>query len=212
MLIAIEGIDGSGKNTQSILLKDYLEECGYRVKLMSFPFYKETFFGEEIERYLKGFYGNLGDIPSKLSSILFALDRFEKKSEINDYIKGGYIVIADRYVYSNVAFQGVNYKGNLEDFLKWIENLEFNVLGMKIPDIVIYLKISSGVSNRLLKERENSSSELDIHERNMDYLNKVSVNYDYISRIRENWKTVFCEKEGELRNKNEIFEDIKSLI
>lgn len=81
MIIAIEGIDGSGKNTQAKILAQRLSIHGKAVKLMGFPCYADTLFGKEIGSYLNGEFGSITDVSPKLASMLYAGDRFEKKQK-----------------------------------------------------------------------------------------------------------------------------------
>ena len=104
MLIVIDGIDGSGKQTQTKLLKDKLISDGKKVITYEFPNYS-TFFGKIIRSYLDGDFGDSTKVDAKLISILYALDRFEVGSEIKNYLEKGYYVLCDRYTQSNMAYQ-----------------------------------------------------------------------------------------------------------
>ena len=102
-LIAIEGIDGSGKGTQAQRLAQSLEAGGESVRLLSFPRYEQTAFGRRIGHFLNGRYGQLDQVDPLLVSLLYAGDRFESKGVLLDAIAGCDVVVLDRYVPSNIA-------------------------------------------------------------------------------------------------------------
>ena len=104
MIIVIEGTDGSGKQTQSELLFNYLKENNYNVKKQSFPNY-ESNSSTLVKMYLNGEFGGLYDLNAKQSSTLFAVDRLATMISYKDFLKSGGILILDRYVSSNILHQ-----------------------------------------------------------------------------------------------------------
>src|SRR5580704_15426600 len=110
-LIAIEGIDGSGKGTQSRILVERLRQSGRKVELISFPRYEETFFGRLIGSFLNGQFGTLDQVHPVLVSLLFAGDRFESRPKLEKALATCDVVVLDRYVASNVAHQGAKILG-----------------------------------------------------------------------------------------------------
>mgnify|MGYP001610959131 CR=1 FL=1 len=96
-LIVIDGTDGSGKATQTELLIKHLKRDGHRVKVVDFPDYYSNFFGKFIGHCLSEQYYNFVKIHPKIASVLFAADRFESRDKIKKWLKGGNIVIANRY-------------------------------------------------------------------------------------------------------------------
>jgi dTMP kinase len=102
-IVAFEGIDGSGKETQSNLLQQRCVASGLRTALIRFPQYGQTAFAELITDYLNGRLGSLGEVDPRLAGLLFAGDRFECKKEINEAVGSTDVVIFDRYVASNLA-------------------------------------------------------------------------------------------------------------
>src|SRR4051812_41292006 len=106
MLVAIEGIDGSGKGTQTSRIVRRLSDSGSPATSVSFPMYDKTFFGGEVGKYLNGAFGELAQIHPKFAAMLYAGDRFQAKAELNRLLGSGQIVICDRYTGSNQAHQG----------------------------------------------------------------------------------------------------------
>src|ERR1700756_4080704 len=103
-LIAIEGIDGSGKQTQVRLLARELESRGHQVLSTSFPQYG-SWFGKMVGQFLNGDFGSLDSVDPHFTALLYAGDRFECKQPIVAALESGRIVLADRYVASNLAHQ-----------------------------------------------------------------------------------------------------------
>jgi dTMP kinase len=98
-LIAFEGLDQSGKQTQAELLRDWLKQEGRKARLVSFPDYG-TSIGEEIARALS----NERDYGPDVMQLLYVANRYEKKSDLQRWLDGGLILVSDRYTASSVAY------------------------------------------------------------------------------------------------------------
>ena len=101
----IEGLDGSGKSTQLKLLKDYLDAQSIPYKFLHFPRLEEGYYGKLIARFLRGEMGPNQQVDPYLVALIFAGDRADAAHIIRGWLEEGYLVIADRYVYSNIAYQ-----------------------------------------------------------------------------------------------------------
>src|SRR3954469_9129360 len=98
-LIAFEGLDQSGKQTQAERLRDRLKEDGRKARLVSFPDYG-TSIGEEIARALS----NERDYGPDVMQLLYVANRYEKKSDLQRWLDGGLILVSDRYTASSIAY------------------------------------------------------------------------------------------------------------
>lgn len=189
VLISIEGIDGAGKGTNIQLLEHSLNKIGIPVVTYSFPQY-ESVIGDVIAKYLKGDFGNIEDVPLELVCIAYAADRARFSEEIASYLENGYVVICDRYSYSNVFNMVKMNKDKWDDFINWIEDLEFNCLGVVKPDYNIYLHVDAKISTKRINERgkrEYQDGKDDIHESNYQLLKNATEGYLYIAESKENW-------------------------
>ena len=172
-LIVIEGLDGSGKGTQSALVTKALEDRGYKVKKLTFPDYDSPT-SSLVKMYLGG---ELGDTPDDVNayaaSSFYAVDRVASfiKYWKKDYEECDYIV-ADRYVTSNIIYQMSKVPDSERDeYIEWCEDYEYNRLCVPRTHIVIYLDMPAAVSQKLMSGRYNGDeSKKDIHEKNMDFL------------------------------------------
>ena len=99
LLIAFEGLDQSGKQTQAELLRDHLREQGHKARLVSFPDYG-TSIGEEIARALAG----ERDYEPDVMQLLYVANRYERKADLQRWIDGGLVLVCDRYTASSVAY------------------------------------------------------------------------------------------------------------
>lgn len=190
MIVAFEGLDGSGKGTQSQILSAKMSAKGIDNSLYSFPNYKGTNFGLEVGKYLNGGFGALDEIPPQFPVMLYAMDRFEMKKSIMADIAAGSNIIFDRYVPSNIAHQAVKFPENQQKtFSDWVKRLEYNILEMPSPDVIIFLDASPEIAGKMVEKKDKRSytdAVKDIHEENENYMHKVYNMYKKMA-LEEDW-------------------------
>ena len=203
MIIAIEGIDAVGKNTQTNLLKEQAEKSGLKVETLSFPRYNETIFAKSIGKYLNGHFGGLTDIPPHFPALLYAGDRLESLTLITKILSSMDLLIIDRYVCSNLAYQSAKVSPpNREDFINWLAKIEYDIYKLPEADITLYLDLPVNVASQLLykkKSRSYTTDKADIHERNLEYLTECRRVYKSLAarNFRSQWITVDCSDSGQ---------------
>ena len=187
MLIAIEGLDQSGKQTQAEQLRERLRERGHKARLLSFPDYG-TSIGEELARALQG----EREYGPDVMQLLFVANRHERREAIRDWIAGGLILICDRYRASSIAYgesQGLD--------AHWLEAIQ-----QYLPpaDLTIFLDIDPATAvKRKARDRDR-------YERDMALLERVRASY-YRQAVQPNWVRI----DGE-RSKAEVGEDVFAAV
>ena len=213
-LIVLEGLDGSGKSTQLSILENTLSNMGFNFKTISFPEYTLPSC-EPVKMYLAGEFGkNPSDVNAYAASLFYAVDRFAsfKKGWCNFYNDGG-LVLAGRYVTSNAIHQTSKLdKSKWGEYLDWLEELEYEKVGIPKPDKVIYLNVPIEVSQRLLLERyKGDDSNKDIHESDVNYLKHCHKAADFA--VKEfGWDKIECYENGVMRSRESIAEEILSKV
>jgi len=209
MIIDIEGTDGSGKKTQTYKLKEYLENKGKKVLLISFPNY-ESNSSAAVKMYLNGEIGLTGKdcLDGYQTSTLYAVDRLITMSKIN--LKDYDYVLFDRYVPSNMIHQSTKVKNPiaLDSFLEWLEEFEYGKLKLPKPDITLFLDMPVEFSSRLVKERTEfkSGSKKDVLEQDDNHLKSAYQRAKYVAE-KFNWITIQCVNET-LKSIDEIHKEI----
>lgn len=193
-LIEIEGLDGSGKETQSRLLAQSLCERGISARRITFPDYEHPW-SVFVRMYLGGEFGQrAGDINAYTASSFYALDRYAsfKKSWEAAY-SGGETIVADRYVGSNLIHQMSKLpRAEWETFFTWQQDFEFDKLGLPRPDHVLYLDMAPETSRRLLEKRyAGDEAKKDLHERDFAYLMACRETAHYAVQ-RCGWTVIRC--------------------
>jgi len=207
-LIALEGIDGSGKRTQLDLLAQALEARGLSILRISFPKYESTF-GKLAGRYLNGDFGPLEAVDPHLSALIYAGDRFEAKAEVESALCAGKIVLADRYIASNLAHQSQRVPpGKRDDFFAWLKHIEYGIYGLPVEDLVIYLRLPAPEAQRLIglkAARSYTSRRHDILEADISHLEQTALIYDRLA-TGPNWVRIDCidASSGALHSPEEI--------
>ena len=213
----VEGLDGSGKSTQIKLLKDYFLRRKIPYKYLHFPRTDSGVFGDLIARFLRGELGNISDVHPYLVALIYAGDRKDAAGMINQWLKEKYIVLLDRYVYSNIAFQCAKIEEQAERLrLKdWIYYLEYEYFKIPKPDLSLFLDVpvafteSKLSDNRMGKDRHYLKGGVDIHEASIEFQKKVRDAYLWQVNEEENFKLVNCHcKEGEMLSPKVIFDKI----
>ena len=193
-LIALEGIDGSGKRTQLDLLAGALEARGLVTFRISFPRY-ESFYGKLVGRYLNGDFGALAAVDPHLSALLYAGDRLEARPEIEAALAGGKYVLADRYIASNLAHQSARVSlDHQEEFVKWLKRLEYALYSLPAEDLVIYLRVPLAEAHRLVglkSARAYTTLQRDIQEADTKHLEETAKMYERLATER-NWASIDC--------------------
>lgn len=219
--IAIEGIDGAGKATQTQLLAEALRGMDRDCITVAFPAYKENVFGQLLAELMSGKRGDFSTVDPRLGSLPYSLDRFESAGRVRAALESGKVVISDRYSGSNQIHQG----GKLADqaeriaYLEWLDTTEHRILGNPRPDLVIYLKAPVEVSLKLLaqkraaKSNEVQDGELDQVERDLNYLNNSHAMANWLASYYEHWRVIDCvDENGGIRSREDIHADVLNAV
>lgn len=216
-IIVIEGTDCSGKETQSKLLVKKLKEAGIFVENYSFPCY-ETATGKIVGGPLLGkkyigesyFLEGLPNVDPKIVSLYTAADRKYNIKLIIDKLNAGINIVLDRYVYSNMAFQGAKFKDDLQrlQFFEWIESLEFGLLELPKSDINIFLHMNIDQTIELLSKRKEDG---DSNEKCPEYLKKCEQTYLLLAS-KYNFKTIECVKNDKIRDIDDINNELYRFV
>ena len=215
ILIVLEGLDGSGKGTQTELLKKHLEAKNKKVRVIDFPDYSSE--GCTLVKMYLG--GKLGDDPDDTNayaaSAFFAVDRYAsfKADWKKDYDKLGKVVIANRYSSANAVHQLSKLPRDQWDaFIDWLWDFEFMKLGIPAPDLVLYLELPPEMSLELVRRRsEETGQARDIHEKDAEYMRRCYDAALYASD-KLGWERIRCYDENGIRTREAIFHDIAEVV
>lgn len=214
-LLVIEGIDGSGKGTQSRRLAENLKNHQVRCDLLSFPRYEQNFFGARIGDFLNGRFGALAEADPFLVSLLYAGDRFESKPAIEQARQENDLLIFDRYVSSNIGHQAAKRDGEERERMRdWIEHVEYGIFGLPRPDQVILLDIPVARSQELISAkapRTYTDRQADLQESDTEYLERVRQAYLDLARDDPAWTVIPVCESGRLRSVDEIAAEIMQI-
>ena len=194
-LIVIDGLDGSGKSTQSERVAKCLRAQGERVELISFPDYGEPS-SALVRMYLGGEFSDSPDgVNAYAASTFYAVDRYAsfKKFWEKKYLSG-YTILATRYVSSNAIHQmGKLPRDQWDEYLQWLDDFEFGKLCLPRPDQVIFLNMSRKVADRLIERRYGGDeSRKDIHEKDRAYLQNCQKTAEDAAKVQK-WQVISCD-------------------
>jgi len=183
-LINLESIDGGGKGVQTKLIQNYCKTLNLKFKHIHFPMYEHNTFSELIAMFLRGEFGPNDEVDPYFVANIFAMDRFKFLPVLQQYMEEYDIIVLDRYVFSNMAYQGAKLNGEDSDKIKnWIYQFEFNFLKLPYPDINIFLDVPSEISKKRMElrdqteVREYTKGKADIHEADLEFQEKVRNTY-----------------------------------
>lgn len=203
LFIVIEGTDGSGKGTQFELIKKRLTDEGYDVAAFDFPVYdrESSYF---VRKYLNGEYGDGEAVGPYTASLFFALDRYDQAEAIKAALAAGKVVIANRFTGSNMAHQGTKFR-HMEErrgYFIWLDNLEFQMLGIPRPDLSLVLRVPADIAFDLVEQKAPRSytvKKRDLHEADLGHLKKAVEVYDDLCRLfPKDFKSLDCVRNDKL--------------
>lgn len=219
--IVIEGLDGSGKSTQVKKLLSYLEQNNVRFKYLHFPRTESPIYGELVSMFLRGDLGDLNSVNPYLVALIYAGDRDNAKAEILNWIENDYLVVVDRYVYSNIAFQCAKVQGleNQNKLAKWILDMEFDFFKIPKPKFSVFFDVPFEFTQKNLtnqregEDRDYLNGKVDIHEQNLDFQKNVREIYLRYSNSDKTMNKIDCSNEkGEILHPDEIFEKLLNVL
>ena len=213
-LIVVEGLDGSGKSTQAPLLASALEQRGIACRSISFPDYDDPS-STLVRMYLAGEFGSeAGAVNAYAASTFYAVDRYAAyvRHWREDYLSGR-VIVAARYTTSNVIHQMSKLeRTQWEDYLGWLNDLEYCRMQIPRPDLVLYLDMPDEAAQLLLSRRyAGDESKKDLHERDSAYRQRCAEAAAFAAP-RLGWLTVPCAAGGRPLSVEEIRERILSKV
>ena len=209
--IVIEGLDGSGKATQTQILAEKLANQAKKVRKLEFPDYANPS-SSLVKMYLGGDFGDKPeDVNAYAASAFYAVDRVASYMQFwkKDYADGS-VILSDRYATSNIIYQMSKLPENEWDsFIEWQADFEYKKLGIPQPDKVIYLDVDPKVSQKLMEKRYNGdNSKKDLHEKNLNYLLECSKSAIYAAQ-KCGWTVIDCCENGEIKAIEKIAKEIE---
>lgn len=207
-LIVLEGLDGSGKATQTEILLKKLKKEGLKVATCDFPQY-EKFFGKLVGRYLAGELGGVKEVSPYLASLLYALDRWQARDKIKKWLGQGKIVISNRYTTANMIHQAGkirNVKKRMA-FLAWLNKLEFEIFKIPSPDMVIFLYVPYEIGQKLVDHKGYrkylKGKKRDIHEASKKHLMAAEKTALDLTK-KYGWVKINCVKADQILSREVI--------
>lgn len=206
-LIALEGIDGSGKTTQIELLRQYLASKSptLQVEVISFPQYGKNEYAKQITDYLEGKLGKLEEVDPYIVAKFYAQDRLTAKDLIKSWLVDGKLAIANRYVSSSKAHLAAHLpEGKREEFIRWVDDLEYQKNQMPREDLTILLNVDPKIGQK----NALSKNSPDIHEEDLSHEEKAAQIYLELSQRESNWVVVDCMEDGKMKSKEDINKEL----
>ncbi len=190
----MEGLDGSGKSTQTDLLEKYIIQKNIDYKKIKLPDYDSPS-STLVNMYLGGKFGtDAADVNAYAASAFYAVDRFAsfKLKWKNDY-DNGKLILADRYATSNLIYQTEKIdKSKWDEYIEWSDDFEYNKIGIPRPDLVIFLDMPVEISQKLMTSRYNGDeNKKDVHEANVTFLNACRQSALYAAK-KQGWTVIKC--------------------
>jgi dTMP kinase len=218
--IVIEGLDGCGKTTQIYLLRKYLNKKKIKNVFFHYPRLYSKPYGFIISKFLRGELGSVKNVNPYLLSVLFAGDRKDNDENIREYLKENYIVICDRYIYSNIAFQcaKINNQDQKNQLKEWILEFEYKYNKIIKPSLSIYLNLPfSFIKHNLSIERTKEKrtyleGKKDIHENNLKLQKNVHSEYEKLISQEKDFVGLNCFYGSEILSADEINKKVIKLL
>lgn len=213
LFLCIEGGDGSGKSTQHELLAAHIEREHIPLLRVNFPRYGQPS-AELAELYLHNEFGDATKLDPRLASLPYAIDRLAASPEITKALEKGTMVLAGRFTASNMAHQGAKFADRADrvKFFQWVQNLEYNIMGIPEPDYHFVLHLPAEVALERVGRRDDGTAngkKIDGHETDLNYQKQAEQTYlDLVTTFPDRFGIVECMDGTRPRTPEEIHEEI----
>lgn len=185
-LVALEGLDGAGKRTLITKVVDELTRAGISTATLDFPRYGRSVHADLAAEALKGSHGDLAQSVNAMA-VLFALDRAGSAQHISKLLSDNDIVLLDRYVASNAAYNAARmHQGADGEMVAWVRELELGRLALPAPDLQLYLDVPVALAGERARgrEAEDSTRELDAYERDASLQARTGEVYTQLAAVQ----------------------------
>jgi dTMP kinase len=216
-LIVIDGTDGTGKRTHSERLVVLLKERGYNAVRMDFPRYGQRS-AALVEDYLNGKFGSASAVTPYQASIFYAADRYAASFEMRKILEEGTIIVCDRYVSANMGHQAgkIHDTEKRDEFLAWLEELEFGIFNIPRPDMNILLYMNPVLAQQFvdqkgLREYIQGGGKRDIHEDDLHHLEHAAKAFLYVAN-KYGWRVVECSDGMQARPVVDISHELLDMV
>lgn len=216
ILVAIEGADGAGKATTARTLAEAVTAGGRTATVVAFPRYGETVAGVTIGRFLAG------ELPvpvtPKAAAVLYALDRLEWRDAILEAAEAHDVVIFDRYIASNMAYQAAKMpEDEALGMMEWILALENGQFDLPSPTLSIYLDTPWDMARAMIlqkAQRSYTDRSFDEHEADAALQLRVRNNYEAMANagLLGPWQIVRASADGAMRSPQAIAAEILAYL
>ena len=209
----IEGLDGSGKSTQISMLHNYLKENNIAYEYLHFPRTDSPIYGDLVARFLRGEFGANDQVNPYLVALIYAGDRKDAAEIIRGWQASEKLVIVDRYVFSNIAYQCAKIE-KMDEKLKlkdWILNLEYSYHNLPKPDVNVFFDVPFSFTVERLSggrtgtDRDYLQGAVDIHEADMSFQGKVREMYLQMAKTEQSLKMISCYDGDKMMEAKNIF-------
>lgn len=221
MFIVLEGLDGAGKSTQIRMLREFFLARGIGSEYLHFPRFDSPVYGDLIARFLRGEFGTADQVDPYLVALLYAGDRNDAAPMIRGWLDAGKVVIADRYVFSNIGYQCAKIADAAarDRLRRWILDLEYGYYGIPRPDVSLFLDVPFAFTERKLTEQREGDDRSylngarDIHEASLSLQQAVRSVYMETAAGDPTLQVVDCSNpSGEMESPEGIFHKIEEAL
>ncbi len=213
-LLVLEGLDGSGKSTQTALLRQTLLENDIPVKQIKLPDYDSPS-STLVQMYLNGAFGSDPNaVGAYAASAFYAVDRYASfQTAWKEAYENGTLILADRYATSNASYQMTKLpQEEWSRYLMWLEDFEYRKMGIPAPTLVVFLDMPVEVSQKLMTSRyQGDESKKDVHEKDVSYLQHCR-NAALFAAKQQGWVCISCAENGQPKSIETIAAEVRAVV
>lgn len=216
LLVAIEGGDGAGKATAAANLVERVQHAGHSATVLSFPRYGDTVGGHVIGEFLAGKLPRA--LTPRAAAVLYALDRLESAEHLAVLAQTHDLVVLDRYIASNIAYQAAKVPpAEAPALIEWIAQLEIGQFALPMPALNVYLDTPLEVARDLiLRKRQRSYTDRSYDEHEADLALQAGVRRCYVAMAAQSvlgrWQIVHTVEGGTMRTPGAIADEIAAEV